>query len=252
MRRTHEVLRGVVTASSSKVIRGINQAITRLIINVTSISGAGASILFTVTEVDPADETTAVGTPVSSVAITATGVVVVEVPAAGSPTFLVAWTVAGTTPSITVAATLVDQPSDYGATDNPLHVVASPPSPPPSTTPVQLDNSSPLSTNGTTTTAYTIPAGKTFTLQQVEAGGQEDPTESGTVVEVFYYDGSAEHIVTRIYVSGFTVSVAPNTSAARDGTVMTGDGSTKLVRLRRRRLSGGSQEVDSLLRGYVQ
>jgi len=89
-------------------------------------------------------------------------------------------------------------------------------------------------------------------LEYLVAGAEGDPTAKGSKIEVLYYDGAAEHLVERIYLMGESVSVYPNTSSARDGTAMTGNGSTKKVYLRRHRMSGTAQEVDAVARGYVQ
>jgi hypothetical protein len=139
-----------------------------------------------------------------------------------------------------------------------LHIVGKvstgPPPTPPATTAVLIDASSPLSIGGGTSpddTTYTIPNGQTFTLQSLQAGSEGDSTESGSRVEVWYDDGTTEHLVTREYVSGFTVEIFPDTNEARDGTVMTGDGSTKLIIVRRERLSGGALEIDAVAKGYV-
>lgn len=102
-------------------------------------------------------------------------------------------------------------------------------------------------------TEYTIPDGETFYLLVLSAGAAGDPSENGSRVDVLYHDGTDEHIVARIYVSGQTVYEAfPDGAKARDGTTMVGDGSTKKIILRRIRLSGASQEVDAEIRGYVE
>ena len=124
---------------------------------------------------------------------------------------------------------------------------------PPSTTAVSIASDSPLSITSDSTTNYVITNAKTFYLQQVVAGSEGDTSERGSVVEVLYYDGSTEHIIERVYLNGFTTSISLNNiNKSRDGTTMTGDGSTKQIRVRRRRLSGSSQEVDAVVRGYEQ
>jgi len=124
------------------------------------------------------------------------------------------------------------------------------PMPPVGKTQITIDNSSPLSIASTSNVKYTIASGSTFVLQQIIAGSEGDTSERGSVVEV-YYSGSdlSSHIVSRVYVSGFTTFIQPNTSQARDGTSLGGDGTAYLV-LRRRRLSGAAQEVDCVVRGY--
>lgn len=130
-------------------------------------------------------------------------------------------------------------------------VSTSPPPAPANTTPVTIVADNPLSLTTTNTAEYTIAADKTFVIQQVVAGAEGDSTEKGSKVEIAYFDGTTEHLVERVYVSGFTqYGVYPDTSKCRDGTVMVGNGSTKKVRLRRMRLSGAAQEVDCVVRGY--
>lgn len=128
--------------------------------------------------------------------------------------------------------------------------LAAPP-PPLASTPVAIENATPLSTTGTTTVDYTITNGTTFTLSSVSLGVEGDPTEKGTKLEVFYVDsGGTPHIIERIYAAGFTVEKFPNTNRARNGTLMVGNGVNTLIRVIRTRLSGGSLEVDGLVRGY--
>lgn len=130
-----------------------------------------------------------------------------------------------------------------------VYVVA--PAAPPSTTPVTISADTPLSISKTTTKEYIITNGTTFHIQQVACGCEGDTSERGSAVEVIYYDGTLEHLIERIYVNGLTqYGVLPDTGIARDGTVLTGNGSTKKILLRRRRLSGSAQEVDAVVRGY--
>jgi hypothetical protein len=139
-----------------------------------------------------------------------------------------------------------------------LKVTNSLPTPPPGSTEViiaQPENA--LSIAGGISnphdTEYVIPNGETFYLQIVSAGAAGDPSENGSRVDVLYYDGAFYHICARLYLSGQTVYEAfPDSSHARDGTTMTGDGSTKKIVLRRIRLSQATQEVDAEIRGYVE
>lgn len=99
-------------------------------------------------------------------------------------------------------------------------------------------------------TAYVIPNGVTFHLQQFIIGN-EDPTK-GARIEIIYYDGTTEHVVMRSYGAGFTVSVPfPNINEARDGTLMAGNGSTKTIIIRRTKLTGTNIEIDATVRGYI-
>ncbi len=133
-------------------------------------------------------------------------------------------------------------------------VTVAPPPVPAGSTPVLLVSDAPLSiaidTDGT---PFVIPNGETFYLTQIAAGAAGDPTEKGSAVELFFSPdgGTTEKIVQRLYVSGFTTTAnfePQNTS--RDGTAMLGDG-TATVFIRRRRLSGTSQEVDAVVQGYT-
>jgi len=127
------------------------------------------------------------------------------------------------------------------------------PSPPPATTSVQINADTPLSISGTSTAIYIIPSGVTFHLQQIVAGCQGDPTESGSKIEIFYRDSSSVgHLIERVYIQGFSAfGIYPDTVKSRDGTTMVGNGTTTQIRVNRVRLSGSSQEVDAVVRGYV-
>lgn len=129
-------------------------------------------------------------------------------------------------------------------------LTVSPPEPPPSTTKVTITFAGALSIATDTADDYTIANGKRFVVQQIIAGSEGDTSERGSVVEVFYFDGTTEHLVERVYLNGFTTEVYPNTDKARDGTLADGNGTTKTIRVRRRRLSGSMQEVDFVVRGY--
>ena len=106
-------------------------------------------------------------------------------------------------------------------------------------------------TVGTHDTDYVIPNGEVFYLQQL-TGGNEDPSK-GASVTIIYYDGTTEHIVHRDYYNGATHStVFPDVGYARDGTLMVGDGSTKLIRVRRSKFSGTDIAIDAVVYGYAQ
>lgn len=130
------------------------------------------------------------------------------------------------------------------------HVV--PPVAPEGTTPVQIVSDTPLTVTTTQQDEYTIPAGKTFYLQSIVAGAEGDPVESGSKVEAYYYDGATERLLLRLYLLGQTVSVSyADVSETRDGTPMEGNGTSKEIRVRRTRLSGGSAEIDAVVYGYL-
>jgi hypothetical protein len=131
-------------------------------------------------------------------------------------------------------------------------VVVSPSPIPAGGTPITVAADNPLEITGGTSphdTAYTITNGKTFYLQQFVAGCQGDPTASGSVIELYFDDGT-EHLVDRIYIDGFTNYVSyADVYKTRDGTTMVGNGSNQVI-VRRRRLSNSGQEVDGVVRGY--
>lgn len=143
--------------------------------------------------------------------------------------------------------------------DGKLRVASTPPTPPAGTTEFVLSADSPLEVGPNPTfqekTSAAIANGETLKLQFVAGGAQGDPSESGSKVEVYWEEGAGptRHLVERIYLSGATVYVSlPDVSKARDGTVMTGDGTnTKLV-IRRERLSNSAQEIDAVVRGYTE
>jgi len=128
------------------------------------------------------------------------------------------------------------------------------PTPPGTATEVVLASDTPLGISTTSTATYVIPDGDTFHLQSLSTGAEGDPTEKGSKVEVIFDNAGTERLVTRLYVSGFTVFQSFNdVSKSRDDTSMVGNaGGTNKVLLRRIRLSGSVQEVDAEIRGYVQ
>lgn len=125
-------------------------------------------------------------------------------------------------------------------------------SPPVGTDPKQVVADTPLNvTSGISPhdTEYTITSGKTFTLQSITAGSEGDSTENGSRIDVIYQDGGGEHLVAREYVSGFSNTINPDTDTTRDGTVMVGTGTEKII-VRRVRLSGGTLEIDAVAKGF--
>jgi hypothetical protein len=147
--------------------------------------------------------------------------------------------------------------------DGRLVVAASPPTPPPGTTEFVLavneseldvgsggDVSSPHDTDSST-----IGSGVTLYIQTIEAGTEGDPSEGGSKVEIYWVEGAGatEHIVDRVYSVGDTLNISlPSITTARDGTVMTGNGTNTFLRVRRTRLSGTAKEVDFAIRGYTE
>lgn len=126
------------------------------------------------------------------------------------------------------------------------------PIPPPAADAVLIVGDTPLTVTSTQDTEYTITNGKTFTLQQVEVGGEGDATTSGSRVDIIFDDDGTERIVERVYILGATVTTLPGTSTSRDGTIMLGASGTRKIIVRRIRLSGGGAEIDAVARGYEQ
>ncbi len=134
-------------------------------------------------------------------------------------------------------------------------ISVSPPEPPAAATPVSIAADSPLDVTGTDDTDTEITTGDTFTIQQVTAGAEGDPTEKGAVIRVSYIDGSSvEHVIEQIYLTGQTVQIFPDTSTARDGTTLLGVAGAGLgvIRIRREQFGGGTRELDVVLRGFEQ
>jgi len=126
-------------------------------------------------------------------------------------------------------------------------VVVQPPPTGGSLVTIPADN--PLTVSGTHDTEYTITSGKSFYIQQLICGAEGDPTEKGSKIEVLFNNGT-EHPISRVYITGFSEYFQfPDVNEARDGTSLTGNGTNKIV-VRRIRLSGTSQEIDAVVRGY--
>lgn len=120
--------------------------------------------------------------------------------------------------------------------------------PPPATTAVNVFADTPL-TISTHDTTFTIPDNETFHLQEITAGN-EDPTK-GSVVELYFDDGT-EHLVSRIYTNGETITRGfSDRETARDGTVMLGNGAgTSNLIVRRTKFSGTAIAIDAVVTGY--
>lgn len=169
-------------------------------------------------------------------------------------------TIPANTPSLLVAGADASGKAQRLLVDgaNRLKVTVAPSSPPPTATAIALAQAeASLSLTGGASphdTDYVIPNGVTVYLQSLSAGATGDPTESGSKVEAYYIDASSvAHLIGRLYVAGQSVFLAyADISRARDGTLMTGNGVTTKLRLRRTRLSNAAQEVDGELRGYYQ
>lgn len=132
-----------------------------------------------------------------------------------------------------------------------LNVVTSQTVPPSTATPVTIAADTPLSVSTTSTTDYTITNGKTFRVLALTYGAEGDPNTKGSKVTVSYVDASSvEHVISRVYFEGFTGQILPDTDKARDGTTLTGNGTTTKIRVVRTRLGGSALEIDAVVRGY--
>lgn len=112
--QTKTVLKSeTVTVSGSDVVRGVAGSEAVLSWNIAGpVTGAGATIVFTIAEVDPTDETTVVGSSAASVPITAASAGRINLPLILSPTVKVSWTVTGSSPSFGgTSLTLSSKPS---------------------------------------------------------------------------------------------------------------------------------------------
>lgn len=139
-----------------------------------------------------------------------------------------------------------------------LRVAAQPPSPPPGTTEFVLASDTPLAVgpNPSYQESESAAIGNSDNLyiQSFSAGAAGDPSEKGSKVEVYWREGvgPTDHLIGRIYLSGQTVvQTLPDVNKTRDGTALTGDGSTTKLVIRRERLSNSAQEIDAEVRGYT-
>lgn len=104
------------------------------------------------------------------------------------------------------------------------------------------------------TESAVVEDGVNLYLQTFLAGAAGDPSEKGSRVDVLWREGAGptDHVVERLYVSGQTTTLQlSDVNKARDGTVLTGDGATTKLVIRRYRLSSSKQEVDVSVRGYL-
>lgn len=97
-----------VSSSGSSVFIGFGVKEITLFVNITvSPTGTAPTIQYTLQELDPGNETTAVGSSVSTAVLTAISTGVVRIRTTSSGAVKVSWTVTGTTPNFpTVYATL--------------------------------------------------------------------------------------------------------------------------------------------------
>jgi len=108
-----------LTSSGNTVVSGYGSPQVSLIVNITAApTGTLPTISFSMTEVDPIDQVTQIGGTVSTGTISGMFVGTFSLPVQGAGTFLVTWTIGGTTPSfsgvnVTVAG-LGTQPEPSG------------------------------------------------------------------------------------------------------------------------------------------
>ena len=92
-------------------------------------------------------------------------------------------------------------------------------------------------------------------LQLFTVGTEGDPAEAGSKVEIYWREGGGptDHLVERIYIDGETITVAvPSITKARDGTLMTGNGTDTRLVVVRTRTSTPAKEIDFVVRGYTK
>lgn len=119
--------------------------------------------------------------------------------------------------------------------------------PPPSTTAAIIYADTPLSV-GTNDTAFVIPNGETFHLQNITCGN-EDPTKGASVTVLF--DDGTEHVIARVYLGGQTLTIGYSDIAlARDGTALVGNGTNEII-VRRAKFSGSNIAIDAVATGYT-
>lgn len=144
--------------------------------------------------------------------------------------------------------------------DGNLRVANQPPQPPPGTTAfvlavleTNLEIGAPPTYHETESSAVANNA--ELHLQLFTAGAAGDPSERGSRVDIFWREGGGptDHVIERMYVSGQSVTITlPDVHQSRDGTALTGDGSTTKLVIRRYRLSNADAEVDAIVRGYTE
>lgn len=140
-----------------------------------------------------------------------------------------------------------------------LCVQTSPPTPPAGTTEFVLAGDDPLtvgpSPNFYETVSSVIANGVTLKLQFIAAGAEGDPSERGSKLEIYWREGTGptDHLIERLYITGATVfEELPDVSKTRDDTSMVGNGTNTYLVIRRERLSNSGQEIDSVVRGYLE
>jgi hypothetical protein len=113
---------------------------------------------------------------------------------------------------------------------------------PPETTPVDITESGDVVT--VSDNVYVIPNGETLEINRFSAGAEVDAT-AGSVIEL-YYDpngtGVGMTLLDAIFASGSSDQHDENISYLGNGTIA--------IRLRRRRLTGGSKEIFGRWEGY--
>jgi hypothetical protein len=100
-----------------------------------------------------------------------------------------------------------------------------------------------------------VPSGDTVTIQFFTAGSAGDPSEAGSVIELYWREGGGptDHLIERLFVGGQTVTVQlPSANQSRDGTALVGNGTNTRLMVRRKRESTAAQPLDFVVRGYTE
>jgi hypothetical protein len=166
-----------VTASGSAVFDGFGAKELNLLINVSgSVTGTTPTLTFSIQEVDPGDQTTALGNSKTGSAITATGTQIVSLPIMYGGTVKVTWTIGGSgSPTFNgVYASLISKvagtASLYDASGNPVFGTAGTP------------GSAVLTIQGSASgTAIPVTGSITATNPSVGTDGSTAPTSSTQV-----------------------------------------------------------------------
>lgn len=86
-----------ITSSSSWIVDGLNSSEIILSINILNTpTGTNPSLIFTVADIDPIDQTTIIGNQISSSAFTSTTTTTLKLRNSLSDTIKISWTLAGT------------------------------------------------------------------------------------------------------------------------------------------------------------
>jgi len=124
----------VTSSGSSVVFNNYSSQIISLIVNITgAVTGTTPTITFTISEVDPGNLTTLIGSTKTGATLNSATTQVITMPVTVTGSIKVSWTVTGSSPSFGgVYVTLVDKvtgPAIYDGTNGPVAVKAASTSP---------------------------------------------------------------------------------------------------------------------------